>query len=89
MNHRIKAGVSGFDGTRSYGPGDVVEVDLDHARRATLRGHGALVDDSGRKVPIAKAIEALRVPDDDIVRIETSDKGLLAVQDRIKSEKEG
>lgn len=83
MSYTMKAEASGFDGTQSYGPGDVIEVDRDHARRALLRGAGTLLGEDGRKVPLAKAIAALALPDDDILAIETSDKAVVAMKDRI------
>lgn len=87
MSYTMKAEASGFDGVQSYGPGDVIEVDRDHARRALLRGAATLLGDDGRKVPLVKAIAALALPDDDVLAIETSDKAVLAMQDRINSQR--
>lgn len=88
MSHRMKALVSGFDGTESYAAGDVVEVELDHARRAVMRGHGHLVDERNRKIPLAAAIAILRLPDDDIVRIETSDKAVMNMKAEIEAKRQ-
>ncbi len=87
MSHKMKAEASGFDGIQSYGPGDVVVVDLEHARRVLVRGHGHLLGDNNRKIPLAKAIVALRLPDDDIVRIETADKAVMDMQAAIEAKR--
>lgn len=85
---RMKMFVSGFDGTQTYAAGDAIDTALDHARRALIRGHGRLLDDDNRVVPLAKAITTLRLPDDDVLAIETEDKVVAALQTRINSERE-
>lgn len=86
--HRMRMSGAGNDGTQEYAAGDVIDTALDHARRALVRGTGALLDENDRKVPLAKAILELRLPEDDVVAIETTDKTVLAMQAKIESQRQ-
>ncbi len=79
---KIRAQVSGNTGEREYDAGEVVDCDIEHAKRAVLRGAGDLLDEKGRKVPVIKAIKLLRIHDDDVRRIATSDVLKLAIEDK-------
>lgn len=66
--HTMKARVSGFDGAKSYEPGDKITVDTDQAKRLFLADRGDLLDVKGRKVPARSAATALGLNADDIAR---------------------
>ena len=86
--HKMRMSGSGNDGTQVYQAGDTIVTALDHARRALIRGTGRLLDDNDRVVPLVKAIAELRIPDDDVIKIETEDKVVTTLQARLISNME-
>lgn len=59
----------GFDGKRTYEPGEKISIaDLGHVRRLVILGHAVVIDDDGNPVPVDVVIRSLRLSGWDLLQ---------------------
>jgi hypothetical protein len=67
MLRRVKFIQSCYDGSRTYNPGDIAEINTNFAKRCVLVGAADHVDENGEVVAISNCYKHLKITLDDII----------------------